>query len=397
MSSIAQEESRSISENVKWGKRKGYENGLVKFAWNNFLSYKKGADGKPEIDEEEAEVVRYIYNAYLHGGLSSNDIAKELTRKEILTPQGKKQWKACVVLNILKNEKYRGDALLQKTYCESYLTHKMIKNKGELQQYYVKNNHPAIIDEATWDLVQEEIEIRKDKGPCNISKNSFFMKIICANCDSHYGSQTWHAGTSKEKKMFVCYGRKTGRTECKSSSLSESYIQKAFLIAFKEIYKEKEEIKQNISKFVDFYRNDKILEGNISLLTTKISETEKVLASYQEKNGTRAYTDPYVSGRLFEMYDEVQDLNKELVKLNMLLKEKQEKERINSDALGQFEIEHSFDTFDKSVFNMVVEKALVYSNRDIEFYFIGDFKYMFKFDAEFYDFTKNDAKKIHQY
>jgi len=392
MSSLAQEESRSISENVTWGHRNNFANGKVKFAWNNLLGYRKGDDGNAEIDEEQAEVVRYIYNQYLYGLHTPKEIAEALTNKNVLTSSGKKTWTSTGILNILKNEKYKGDALLQKTYCESFLTHKMVKNKGEVPQYYVKNSHPAIIDEATWDLVQEEMKVRSSKGASSVKRNLFSMKLICAECGSHYGSQTWHAGTHREKKMFVCYGRKMGTVDCKSSSLSESYIQKAFLISFKEISKEKEEIMRNISEKIKLFQNDKILEAKISALAERISVDEKALADYQRKNGSRAYTDSFISGKMFQMYDDIQDLHKEFIQLNIKLKEKQEKQNKESAALGEYEKEQNFNSFDRTVFNLVIDKALVYKNKDIEFLFIGGMKHKFEFDAELYEYTKDNAK-----
>ena len=156
MSSLAQEESRSISENIRWGKRKSMQDGKVSFPYSCFLGYKKGADGKLEIVESEAKIVRKIYRLFL-SGKSPNSIAKILTKHNIPTPRKKRVWSAIAVKNILTNEKYKGDALLQKTYTEDYLTKRRRKNTGELPQYYVKNSHPAIIPPEVFDEVQKQI------------------------------------------------------------------------------------------------------------------------------------------------------------------------------------------------------------------------------------------------
>lgn len=159
MSSLAQEESRSISENIRWGKRKSMQDGKVSLPYSCFLGYKKGTDGKLEIVEREAKVVRKIYRMFLSGKTASF-IAKYLTKHNIPTPRKKKNWTATAVKNILRNEKYKGDALLQKTYTEDYLTKRRRKNNGELPQYYVKNSHPAIIPPKIFDEVQRRL--RKD-------------------------------------------------------------------------------------------------------------------------------------------------------------------------------------------------------------------------------------------
>lgn len=393
MSSIAQEESRSISENVTWGKRKAAEKGIVQFAWNNFLGYRKGEDGKPEIVPEEAEIVKLIYNKYLFEGLSSTEIAKELTQRGIPTPQGKKEWQTGVVINILKNEKYKGDALLQKTFCESYLTHKMVKNRGQVQQYYVKDSHPAIIDETTWGMVQEEMATRGGQRRNLNNKNPFLMKLRCAECGCHYGAQTWHSGTPNQKKMLVCHGRKTGETKCKSSGLSQAYVEKAFLISFKEIYGDKEKIKKSIFNKVESLKSDNILQAKIEGLTKRRAALEKDLKKYQDRYGEQAYRDSYVSGKMFEMYDELQEIGKELISSNIELRKKMEEADREKGFAAELSKTQNFDTYNKTVFNIVIKEALVYANKDIEFVFEGGIKYLFKFDSELYDYTKNSGLK----
>ena len=163
MSSLAQEESRSISENVTWGQRKRFADGKVSLPYSHFLGYRKGDNGLPEIVPEEAETVRWIYSLFL-SGKTTGSIASLLTREGIPTPAGKKKWAASTVESILKNEKYKGDALLQKAFTVDFLTKKQKKNEGEVPQYYVENSHPAIIDPAEWKLVQRELERRKAIG-----------------------------------------------------------------------------------------------------------------------------------------------------------------------------------------------------------------------------------------
>ena len=138
MSSLAQEESRSISENVRWGQRQSMRKGKVHLAYSHFLGYKKGEDGRPEIVEEEAEIIRSIYNRYLSGE-TINTIADELTEAGIPTPSGKQKWSVSTVRSILSNEKYKGEALLQKTYTVDYLTKEVKKNTGEVP--FVRADH----------------------------------------------------------------------------------------------------------------------------------------------------------------------------------------------------------------------------------------------------------------
>jgi site-specific DNA recombinase len=140
MSSLAQEESRSISENCTWGQRKRFADGKVTVPFSRFLGYDRGEDGNLIINPEEAKSVKLLYALFLEGR-SCYGVAKELTARGIKTPGGKDKWSAQSVKSILTNEKYKGDALLQKSFTVDFLTKKKKKNEGEIPQYYVKNNH----------------------------------------------------------------------------------------------------------------------------------------------------------------------------------------------------------------------------------------------------------------
>lgn len=155
MSSLAQEESRSLSENVTWGIRKRFADGKVLLPYSNFLGYRKGEDGLPEIIPEEAELVRRIYRMFM-AGESVNAIAKRLIKEKIPTPLGKKRWSITTLESMLTNEKYKGCALLQKKFTVDFLSKKQKENEGEVPQYYVENSHPAIIDPDEWEMVQIE-------------------------------------------------------------------------------------------------------------------------------------------------------------------------------------------------------------------------------------------------
>lgn len=161
MSSLAQEESRSISENTRWGMRKAFRDGKVFVPFRHFLGYDRGANGELQVNPQEAETVRLIYRLFLEG-FSFYAIAGELTRQEIPTPYGNRVWNDRTVKNILQNEKYRGDALLQKRYSKDFLDRKMRKNEGEVPQYYVVGNHEAIVDADVFEAVQKELKRRKE-------------------------------------------------------------------------------------------------------------------------------------------------------------------------------------------------------------------------------------------
>ena len=160
--SIAQSESENISANVKWGKAQSAREGKVAFQYKNFLGYRKGDDGKPEIDPEQAVVVRLIYERFLAGD-SLGGIANLLAEQGIPSPGGKEKWTYSTIRSILSNERYKGDAIINKTYIVDCLSKKVKVNQGERPKYYVEGNHPAIIDAATFGRVQEELARRSGK------------------------------------------------------------------------------------------------------------------------------------------------------------------------------------------------------------------------------------------
>ncbi len=237
-SGLSQAESESISMNVKLGKRRSLKNGNVPFCYKSFLGYHKGADGKPEIVPEQAEIIKRIYAEYL-AGRSLLDIAKGLTADGILTPRDKEGWTAKVVLSILSNEKYKGDVLLQKSYIADCISKKSKKNNGELPMYYVENNHPAIIERAVFDRVQEEIARRNSKRKVKeigtktelgkySSKYALSDILYCGNCGTPYRRCTW-TKNGKKKVVWRCISRLDyGTKYCKDSpTIEESVIQNA--------------------------------------------------------------------------------------------------------------------------------------------------------------------------
>ena len=229
MSSLAQEESRSISENVRWGKRKSMKDGKVYMAYSRFLGYKKGADGRPEVVEEEAVIVREIYDRYL-AGETINDIAKWLTSQGIPTPGGKQKWSVSTIRSILSNEKYKGEALLQKTYVADYLTKEVKKNNGEVASVRVYNSHEAIIEPEVFDRVQQLLEQQKKRRSKGHSNHPFTRKLICGDCGEFYGHKVWRLRSTGERyNIWYCNHKYDGENQCQTPGLRDNDIQAAFV------------------------------------------------------------------------------------------------------------------------------------------------------------------------
>ena len=258
MSSLAQEESRSISENVAWGKRAKCEEGKVYLPYKQFLGYEKGPDSQPRIVEDQAETVRLIYKLFLDG-LMPSGIAKKLTERGIPSPAGKSVWYSGTVESILTNEKYKGDALLQKTFCVNFLTKEMKRNEGELPQYYVEQSHPAIVSPEVFDEVQLELKRRREARYVGRS-GCFSSKIICGECGSYYGRKVWHSTDKYRTVIWRCQHKYSNGEPCKTPHVTEDQIKAACVKAFNHLVTDKTGILEDICMLIDTLTDTKGLD-----------------------------------------------------------------------------------------------------------------------------------------
>lgn len=248
MSSLAQEESRSISENVAWGKRAKCEEGKVYLPYKQFLGYEKGPDGQPQIVEEQAKTVRLIYSLFLEG-LMPSGIVKRLEAMGTLSPAGKQRWQTSTVESILRNEKYKGDALLQKTFCVDFLTKKMKRNEGELPQYYVEQSHPAIVSPEAFDEVQQELKRRREARYVGRS-GCFSSKIVCGECGSYYGRKVWHSNDKYRTVIWRCQHKYDNGEPCKTPHLTEDQIKAAFVAEMNRVIANKDQVLSDIRMLI---------------------------------------------------------------------------------------------------------------------------------------------------
>ena len=207
MSSLAQEESRSISENVTWGHRRRFAAGKVSLAYSRFLGYDRSPDGGLMINPKEAETVREIYRLYI-AGLSCYAVARRLTALKIPTPCGNPVWRTSTVRSILMNEKYKGDALLQKSRTVDFLTGKRLPNHGEVPQYYVEHSHEPIIPPEIFDLVQQERRQRSARKAPGLAG-----KVLCGCCGAGFRPRTWHPGG---RVFLQCSRKYSAHPKCPS-------------------------------------------------------------------------------------------------------------------------------------------------------------------------------------
>lgn len=369
MSSLAQEESRSISENITWGKRRSMEEGKFSLAYRYFLGYQKGENGILEIVEEEAKIVREIYRLFLDGW-TIRAIADHLTGKGVPTPRGKRNWSVSTIMSILTNEKYKGDALLQKTYVADFLTKRVKKNRGEIPQYYIKDSHPAIIDPATFDLVQEEIERRRPNRRRLHRNSPFTAKIICGDCGGYYGRKVWHSNSEHRKHVWRCNRKYETETTCSTPNLEEPDLQAAFVEAFNQVLGEKERYVAKFEELLPLLADASKLEGQLKEAKSRHGESMDALRQYMEEN-TRQIQDQEEYNRRFSGLDaeckkaeeEIESIRKEILARSG---RKEQILRCLEELRGCGEI---LEEFDLGLWNSMVESVTVFASRKLVFLF----------------------------
>ena len=262
MASLAQQESQSLSQNVKLGLQFRYRQGKVQVNHNRFLGYTKDENGNLVIDPEQAEIVKRIYREYLEGS-SMDKIAAGLMADGILTGAGKAKWHTSTINKILRNEKYMGDALLQKTYTTDFLSKKRIKNNGIVPQYYVEGDHEAIIPKDLFMQVQAELVRRravhvsptgkKRSFSCN---HCFSQMIFCGDCGELYRRVHWNNRGCKSI-VWRCISRlepSSAQTNCTNRTVNELLLQEITVKAINRILTERDSflkvLQQNITKAV---------------------------------------------------------------------------------------------------------------------------------------------------
>lgn len=222
LASFAQEESRSASENQKWRIQKMFEDGRPNTG--HMLGYRL-VDGTLQIVPEEAEIVKMIFSDYL-SGMGRNAIVKKLHHMGMPAVRGK-SWGETTIYKILRNEKYTGDMLLQKTFRTDHISKKTVINRGELPMYYVENSHEAIIDKETFEKVQQEIKKRTKPHSANkcVNTNIFTGLICCGLCGRHFRRKIVNANTKNAKPAWMCATfNKYGKDACSAQQIPESIL-----------------------------------------------------------------------------------------------------------------------------------------------------------------------------
>ncbi|HGA2587224.1 TPA: recombinase family protein [Streptococcus agalactiae] len=364
MSSLAQEESRSISENVTWGLRKQFAEGKVHFPYTNVLGFKAGEDGAIVVDQDEAKTVRYIFQQALIGK-SPYHIAKDLTEQVIPSPSGKSHWNATTIKRMLRNEKYKGDALLQKTYTTDFLTKKKNINRGELPQYYVENNHEAIVDRETFDAVQQVLENKGRKSSTTI----FSSKLVCGDCGHFFGSKVWHSTSKYRRVIYQCNEKYKGISKCSTPHVTEEEVIQWFISAVNQVLDNRIEVIDNLYVLLSI-GNLEVIDEQIKVLETEAEVVSQLVANLVSENAIiRQDQDKYLKkyNQLTSKYEGiVQDI--ESLELQRMQKSKRNKEL--QDFIGTLEkLGKVLTDFDELLWESLVESVMINEDKGAKFKF----------------------------
>ncbi|MBR3131331.1 recombinase family protein [Candidatus Saccharibacteria bacterium] len=383
MSSVAQEESRSISENVRWGKQRSMEAGKVYLPYNSFLGYRKGDDGLPQIVEEEAKIVRDIYKMYL-GGMSLNGIADKLNTDGIKTPSGKENchWTKDGVRRILTNEKYKGDARLQKTYTVDFLTKEVRVNRGERKQWYVHDSHDAIVSPETFELVQKELARRTGRKG-RFYDSPFTGKIICGECNAYYGHRVWHSNESCRRNIWLCNEKYTGSRICRSPRVTDEEIMTGFIKAIHECFGDNYLLycDDYESKFLPLIGETKKLDEQLSTLTSQLNDLTAQIERLIDDNAKKAQNQTQYTTKFNQLNLAIGDRKASINAVEKQISEsltRRENARIFLQGLR--EADSLFTRFDIKTWHALVDYVKVMPDNTLIYHFRNNAEQTIKLD-----------------
>ena len=382
--SFAQAESESISKNISWGKEKAYREGKVQFQYKHLLGYKKGADGKPEIIPEEAETVKLIYTMFLDGH-SMKNIALILHVKGIHTKTGSTEWRTNTITRILQNEKYVGDALLQKTFTSDCITHKVVKNHGERPMYLVTNHHDPIIDRDTYNRVQQELARRNSKRKISdktvteqgkySSKYALSELLICGHCGTPYRRTTW-AARGKKQIVWRCLSRlEHGKKYCPDSpTIKEEQLHRGILRAINNYYSCRNDIvrilKANIGSVLECQGQEEILS-----VEKRLKEIDQARTDLVNLIASGGCDEDKLDSEFAKLYAEEQGLSERLTMLKSQNKTSEETQAKLDKIMDMIEHEKfELETFDNVLIRKLIECVKILSKTEILVIFKGGYE-----------------------
>lgn len=353
MASLAQQESESMSKNIKLGLQYRYQQGQVKFNTTRFLGYDSDDEGTLIINQEQAKVVRRIFKEYLEGK-GTGRIARGLMNDKIPTGSGKLKWSGDSINRIISNEKYMGDALLQKTYTVDFLTKTRVENDGTVPQYYIEDNHEPIVSKETFHLAQQEKARRSNlysgkRKQKRVYQGKYALsgKVICEHCGDNFRRVKWNSRGSKAT-VWRCVTRLTDHTQCQARTVKEDLLHEAVLEAINEFIGDKGNYLKVLEKNITQVLNNKYDE-TAEDVDNQLHDLQKQL--YQFANQKEDYE--RIAERIFKLRERKQQLLIENAT-------NEEKRRRWSDIKAFLKTQHTrLEEYGEGLTNRLVEGVVI--------------------------------------
>ena len=369
LGAFAQAESESISRNVAWGKRKAIQDGKVYVNFKRLYGYYLKEDGTPGINPEQAEAVQFIFARYIAGD-SSRIIARRLDEAGTSTPSGKPDWEAPTVKAILKNEKYCGDVLAQKTFKDNVIGGKIQKNTGQLPQVLVQNNHPAIISRELYYEVQEEMKRRTAaRSPstkastgrsCYSSKYALSERLVCGECGTLYRRCTWNI-RGKKKIVWRCVSRLDHGTKyCKKSpTMEETALQNAIMDAINSSMDSREQLVKGITDGIILMLKPK---ENAEVTLGEVKRRIQELTAEFDRLFNIDGSETKYQKRFSEITEELKELKKQQEEIAAQLRNNQGiQSRMQSLTSAAEQSEHHLTEWDEELIRQMIHMVEVIS------------------------------------
>ena len=234
-----------------------------------------------------APTVLRIYRLFLEGK-TPYGIAEILMAEGIPSPAGKKKWLTNTILSILTNEKYKGDALLQKTFCTDFLNKTMKVNEGEVPQYYVENSHPAIVPADMFEMVQQELARHKLLGKQHNGTSVFAGKIVCGCCGERYGSKVWHSNSKYRRVIWQCNAKFKDGHKCQTPHLMEDCIERCFLEAYNQLLVQRFSITSENKAIMSYLLDTASIEREAAALRDEMAVVDELIRQGISQNASMA-------------------------------------------------------------------------------------------------------------
>ena len=339
---------------------KRISDGKVSVAYSHFLGYEKGEDGSMQVVESEAKIVQQIYGMFLDGQTPSS-IASFLTKQRVPTPAGREKWQSSTVKSILTNEKYKGDALLQKTFTVDFLSKKAKINEGEVPQYYVEKSHPAIVSAEVFDLAQYEMKRRAKKGRHTSAASIFSDKLVCVECGAVYGSKVWHSTDAYRTMIWRCNEKYAVKGQpCPSPHLRDEEIQSAFVQAVNQVLEQKEEILSALQEALAGLTDASGLERECDRLQAEQDVVSQQMGRMIRENAEVAQNQAEYNTRLQPLEEQYEALKGAMLRTKEAIAEQTGRRRKLEAFMCELRESSLLTVFDERVFLGAVERITVF-------------------------------------